>query len=237
MAIEVRLTDTEAAGEVGWRTAKLNEEVLSVEPEICPERARLVTESFKQTETEPMIIRRAKALANVLENQTIFIQKDQLIAGVQASKLRSSPVFPETEANYFVKEIDLFEKREQDRLIIPPAVRKELLEDILPYWKGRCIDEIALAAMPEKTRELAMLEDQIFSVGIHLSGSIGHIIADYDRVIERGYLGMRGRCRELSEFIRFLRSRQYLEAPLLQSNNNHLRRRNDMGQKIRRIGP
>ncbi len=191
MAIEVRLTDTEAAGTVSWRTSKLNEEVLAVEPEICVERARLVTDSFRKTETEPMIIRRARAIANVLQNQTIFIHRDQLIAGVQASKLRSSPVFPETESNYFVREIDLFEKREQDRLIIPPEVRKELLEEIFPYWKGKCIDEIALAAMPEKTREIAMLENQIFSVGIHLSGSIGHIIADYDRVIARGFLGMR----------------------------------------------
>ncbi len=191
MAIEVRLTDSDAAKAVKWRTSKLNEEVLAVEPEICIERARLVTESYKKTETEPMIIRRAKALANVLENQTIFIHKDQLIAGVQASKLRSSPLFPETEANYLKKEIDLFEKREQDRLIVPADVRKELLEEILPYWKGKCIDEIALAAMPEKTREIAMLENQIFSVGIHLTGSIGHIIADYDRVIARGFLGIR----------------------------------------------
>ncbi|HAK46226.1 MAG TPA: formate C-acetyltransferase/glycerol dehydratase family glycyl radical enzyme [Spirochaeta sp.] len=191
MAIGVRLTDTDAAKEVGWRTTKLNEEVLAVEPEICVERARFVTESFRQTEPEPMIIRRAKAIANVLEKQTIFIQRDQLIAGVQASKLRSSPVFPETESNYFVKEIDLFETREQDRLIIPPKVRKELLEDIFPYWKGKCLDEIALSAMPDRTRELAMLDDQVFSVGIHLSGSIGHIIADYDRIIARGFLGLR----------------------------------------------
>jgi formate C-acetyltransferase len=191
MAIEVRLTDVQAAKDVRWRTKKLNEEVLAVEPEICVERARLVTESYKKTENEPMVIRRAKALANVLENQTIFIHKDQLIAGVQASKLRSSPLFPETEANYLKKEMDLFDKREQDRLIVPEPVKKELFEDIFPYWEGKCIDEIALAAMPEKTRETAMLENQIFSVGIHLTGSIGHIIADYDRVIARGYLGIR----------------------------------------------
>ena len=191
MAIEVRLTDTDAARDVNWRTKKLNEEVLAVNPEICLERARLVTEAYRETESEPMIIRRARALSRVLENMTIFIQKDQLIAGVQASKLRSSPLFPETEAGYLRREIDLFEKREQDRLIIPPELRDELLNEILPYWDNKCIDEVALAAFPERTREIAMLEDQIFSVGIHLTGSIGHIIADYDRVIARGFLGLR----------------------------------------------
>jgi len=191
MAIDVRLTDSSAADEVIWRTRKLNEEVLAVNPEICIERARLVTESYRETENEPMIIRRAKALSRVLEKMTIFIQKDQLIAGVQASKLRSSPLFPETEANYLKKEIDLFEKREQDRLIVPSGSKKELLEEILPYWDGKCLDELALASLPEKTREAAMLENQIFSVGIHLTGSIGHIIADYDRVIAKGYIAMR----------------------------------------------
>jgi len=42
--------------------------------------------------------------------------------------------------------------------------------------------------MPESTRKMAQLEDQIFSVDIHLTGSIGHIIADYGRVIDKGLI-------------------------------------------------
>lgn len=174
-----------------WRTVKLNNELLQVSPEMCVERARIVTESYKKTEGEPMVIRRAKAISDVLNQMTIFIQKDQLIVGNQASKLRSSPLFPETEAGYLEKEIDLFEKREQDRLILPKAVRRELLEDIIPYWKNKTIQEIALNAIPEKTKALALLDDQIFSVGIHLAGSIGHIIADYEKVLNKGYKGLK----------------------------------------------
>ncbi|MBP2033966.1 formate C-acetyltransferase [Clostridium algifaecis] len=174
-----------------WRTVKLNNQLLLVKPEVCIERARIVTESYKKSEGEPTEIRRAKAIADVLKNMTIFIQKDQLIVGNQASKLRSSPLFPETEALYLEKEIDLFEKREQDRLIVPPEVRKELLEEIVPYWKGKTIQEIALKSFPQKTRDLANLENQIFSVGIHLTGSIGHIIADYEKVLKKGFKGLK----------------------------------------------
>src|SRR4030043_442128 len=53
---------------------------------LCIEKIRLLTESFKSTENEPMILRRAKALAHVLDNITIFIEDDQLIAGNAASK-------------------------------------------------------------------------------------------------------------------------------------------------------
>jgi len=50
------------------------------------EKARLWTESFKESEGEPMVMRRAKALVNILENITIFIQDGELIVGNTASK-------------------------------------------------------------------------------------------------------------------------------------------------------
>ncbi|UCG65937.1 MAG: formate C-acetyltransferase, partial [Deltaproteobacteria bacterium] len=50
------------------------------------EKSRLLTESFNTTEGEPMILRRAKALAHVLDNITIFIEDDELIVGNAASK-------------------------------------------------------------------------------------------------------------------------------------------------------
>ena len=41
---------------------------------ICVERPRLLTESYKETEGEPMVIRRGKAMAHILDNMTLFIQ-------------------------------------------------------------------------------------------------------------------------------------------------------------------
>ena len=45
------------------RTNFLNNMMRGVKPSICVERARLVTESYKETEAAPFIIRRAEALA------------------------------------------------------------------------------------------------------------------------------------------------------------------------------
>jgi len=177
--------------EIHWRTLKLNNELLEVKPEFCIERARLVTQSYKETEGEPMVIRRAKAVAKVLKEMPIFIQKDQLIVGTQASKLRCAPLFPETETVYLEKEIDLFEERGQDRLIVPPEIKRELLEDILPYWKSKNIETIALNAMPDKLRELIQSEEKLFSVDIHLNGSIGHVIVDYGKILGKGFLGLK----------------------------------------------
>ena len=48
---------------------------------ICIERPRLITESYKETEGLPMVLRRAKALAHILDNMTIWIGENERIAG------------------------------------------------------------------------------------------------------------------------------------------------------------
>ncbi len=174
-----------------WRTIKLNDELLDVKPEICIERARLVTKAYQENEGDPMVLKRAKTISKVLNEMTIFIQKDQLIVGAQASSLRVAPLFPETESTYLEEEIDLFEKREQDRLIVKDNIKKELLEDILPYWKNKDTKSLVLKALPEETKRLVTLQDQIFSVDIHMTGSIGHVIVNYEKVLGKGFAGLK----------------------------------------------
>jgi len=53
---------------------------------LCIEKSRLLTESFKRTDGQPQVIRRAKALAHVLDNISIFLEDDELVVGNAASK-------------------------------------------------------------------------------------------------------------------------------------------------------
>lgn len=53
---------------------------------LCTQKSRLITESFKHTDGEPMILRRAKAFDHVLKYINIFIQDYELIVGNTASK-------------------------------------------------------------------------------------------------------------------------------------------------------
>jgi len=62
---------------------------------LCLDRARLYTESYKQTEGEPTIIRRAKALAHILENMTIYISEGEMIVGNYASSPAHLTYHPE----------------------------------------------------------------------------------------------------------------------------------------------
>ena len=57
---------------VNQRIQKLRERLQVEKYPLSIEKIRLVTETFRQTEGEPQILRRAKALANVLDHITIF---------------------------------------------------------------------------------------------------------------------------------------------------------------------
>ena len=173
------------------RTQRLNRILLEVEPEICIERARLVTASYRETEGEPQIVRRAKALDRVLSEMTIFIQDEQIIVGNQASGLRWAPLFPETEANYLEREIDLFPVRGNDELIVRPEVRRELLEDILPYWKGKTTEAVAWSRMPSETARVMKAKHPLFHAEIHLSGSFGHLVPNVANLLAKGWGGLR----------------------------------------------
>ncbi|MEE9528741.1 MAG: pyruvate formate lyase family protein, partial [Dehalococcoidia bacterium] len=63
------------------RSDKLKTRLLSLSREVCIERALLITESYKETEGEPVSIRRAKALRKILSNLSVNIWSDELIVG------------------------------------------------------------------------------------------------------------------------------------------------------------
>ncbi|MCL2255019.1 MAG: glycyl radical protein, partial [Lachnospiraceae bacterium] len=64
-------------------------------PEIESARARLLTESYRQTEAEPLIIRRAKAFLHIMKNLPIIIRNDELIVGSTTIAPRGCQTYPE----------------------------------------------------------------------------------------------------------------------------------------------
>ena len=68
------------------RIQRLKQRLLVEKYPICVEKSLLVMESFRQTEGEPQILRRAKATAHYLDKKKIFIEEDELIVGNVASK-------------------------------------------------------------------------------------------------------------------------------------------------------
>ncbi len=155
-------------------------------PTICPERAEIITKSYQETEGEPIVIRRAKALDEILSSMTIYIEPDSLIVGNQASRNFAAPIFPEYSFNWVIDELDEFEHRRGDMFHITEDT-KERLRALQPYWQGITHEDEVLRNLPEINFK-AEKQGVLHRGGISMSGD-GHIIPNHDFVLEHGYGG------------------------------------------------
>src|SRR4030042_5448295 len=77
------------------RLGRLRERFLRGQREVCIERARYLTESYRQTEGQPAVLRRARALEHILRQLTVRIDPDELIVGRITGKALGAGVYPE----------------------------------------------------------------------------------------------------------------------------------------------
>lgn len=172
------------------RIKKLRESVLSQTPMVCIERARFVTEAYKENEAEPVYIKRARALEKTLKNMNIYIKEDELIVGNQASEERTAPVFPEYAVDWMEKELlekGNFNTRDGDNFYLPEQHKEELLE-IIQYWKGKTLKDKCMAIMPEEVKIASEIK-VIHGEGNMTSGD-GHIVPDFEKALNLGLSGI-----------------------------------------------
>src|SRR5512140_1622305 len=98
------------------------------------EKIRLLTESFRETEGQPQVLRRARALAHVLDHITIFIEDDELIVGNAASK----PMAVEFECDYGTWSQAEIQALRDEGYQVSLDDETELIE-INKYWKGKTL--------------------------------------------------------------------------------------------------
>ena len=178
------------------RTQELREWIRNVTPQICPERAVLITESFCSTEGEPIALRRAKAMQHILKNMTIWIHEGELIVGNAASTPRSSPIFPETTTNWVKKELGTFWDRPVDKFYVSEETYRVLMEEVFPYWEGKTVEDLAMAYVPEESKKAWLITHRVFNPMLYLRNGVGHMIADYETPIRLGFCGIIGKYKK-----------------------------------------
>ena len=156
-------------------------------PEIESDRAVLITESYKNTEGQPIITRRAKAFKHILENIPIVIREDELIVGSATKAARGCQVFPEYSFEWLEAEFDTVATRVADPFYISEETKKSLSE-AYKYWKGKTTRELAESYMSEEAK--AAFAHGVFTPGNYYYNGIGHVTVDYPKILKIGYSGL-----------------------------------------------
>jgi formate C-acetyltransferase len=178
------------------RTARLKNNLLSSKYELCFERIKFFTEIFKEFPKDPVIIKKAKALAHTLNNMTIFIREDELLVGNETSKNLGEKI-----------NLDLYSY--DGTLSKPNAIKKygrrkvqpfslgeneigEFLE-LIPFWKGKALysDIITKRILDEKLISgLNRIAAAAPNIAIANGTNEGHICVGYEKLLKLGYSGI-----------------------------------------------
>ncbi|OTQ73865.1 MULTISPECIES: formate C-acetyltransferase/glycerol dehydratase family glycyl radical enzyme [unclassified Gilliamella] len=164
-----------------------------IKPPICVERAEHYTESYQEHLAQPVVLRRAYALANHLNKKTIWIKHDELIVGNQASSPRAAPIFPEYTVGWVEKEIDAlgdrpgagFEVTEHD---------KEVLYRVCPWWHGQTVLDRCYALFSDEHKSL--LDTVMIKAEGNMNSGDAHLAVNFPFILERGIDGIIDKIKE-----------------------------------------
>ncbi len=174
------------------RIQRLIDHLYAKMPEIEADRAVLLTESYRSTEGEPVITRRAKAFQKICEELPIIIRPEELIVGSNSQAPRGCQVFPEYSYEWLEAEFDTVEKRSADPFYISEET-KQRLRSVYPYWKGKTTSELATSYMAKET--LTAMEHNIFTPGNYFYNGIGHFTVKYEEVLAIGFEGIAAKAK------------------------------------------
>ena len=169
------------------RITRLVEHLFAKMPEIESARAVLLTESYRQTENEPEVMRKAKAFAHILDNIPIIIRPEELIVGSSTIAPRGCQTFPEFSFEWLEAEFETVATREADPFYISDQAKREIAEAD-KYWKGRTTSELATSYMAPET--IRAMNHNMFTPGNYFYNGVGHVTVQYEKVLAIGYEGI-----------------------------------------------
>ncbi|AOT69821.1 pyruvate formate lyase family protein [Geosporobacter ferrireducens] len=202
---------------------------------LCIEKFRIANETLEVTEGMPQIIRRAKIHANVLENITIFIEEDDLIAGAGASK----PFGLEIDYEYGIWTPDEVEALKSEVYTIDPEDEKELYE-LNDKFSGSSLNSNLVKAMGEILGEderlwpfmkssvvLPPWKDKeggsgggFAQSGMGLGPGFFLVVIDFEKILTKGARAIIEECRQELKNLRYFKrdsieKKHFLEAVII----------------------
>jgi len=174
------------------RARRIREELHSAPLHLCPERAFLITEFFKKHDdpTEPVVVRKARALRHLLSHKTVEIFPHEMIVGNPGKQRKVCLLQPELASTFMSQELLWIHKRQPNPMRISARDRFRLATEVIPYWLPRSMPS---RMFPHPVKAVRYIRDQLDPAYymINEAAGIGHFLPDYGKMIRLGTRGYR----------------------------------------------
>ena len=170
-------------------------------PRVDIQRAVLFTQSMMQTEAYPQVLRTALAIQYMMEHIEVVIQPHELIVGTAGGPGRYCVLYPETRGGQFPRDLPKILKAEgKAGYAMTQAEVDTVLNEVVPYWKGKTSHELYLNMLPRETRRVIYGDEEYATQGLIFDeANNAHTLSwtgSYEKVIREGLESI---IRELEE--------------------------------------
>ena len=131
------------------RVQRLRQCSLDTLPWLSLERAKLLTDFYREAGplSPPML--RAKALEYIYERRSVYIGAEELIVGERGPRPKGTPTYPEL-CCHTVEDFEILNTREKISYRVDDEARRIQREEIIPFWQGHSMcDRIFAEMTPE----------------------------------------------------------------------------------------
>ena len=117
------------------RVQRLRQASLDGRPWISLERAKLLTDFYRQAGplSPPML--RARALEYIYEHRSIYVGPEELIVGERGPRPKGTPTYPEL-CCHSMEDFEILHTREKISYCVDDEARRIQREEIIPFWQG-----------------------------------------------------------------------------------------------------
>jgi pyruvate formate-lyase/glycerol dehydratase family glycyl radical enzyme len=222
------------------RVVALKDAYFRAMPEVCIERARLVTKASSDQGLfgKPRItcLDKARLYRHVLEQRTAVVrhrgavasglapftfQDRSLFAGSTTSRFKGVPLYPEFMALALWPELETLRTRARNPYYITDDEVRVLNEEVFPPWLGSGIFELARArstvpsqsnpAIKEDAPAIKLFEHMVFFLASK-PNCISHTIPDFSRAVNLGLRALVDQAREHGALAKDAESRDFYAA-------------------------
>ena len=172
------------------RILRMRNIVISQPHEICIERARIITNSYKKNKEKKPIIRFAEAINDLLRNMTIKIWDDEIIVGNRCTKFVGTPLYPEVRVDTITQDLELYNTRNVQKFLLSNKDKEILKNEIIPYWvneEDTVQSRFYSYLSPELTELMMML---LYIVDTNLTNGVGHFFPGHEIILKKGFNGL-----------------------------------------------
>lgn len=134
------------------RVAMLRQRSLAAKPNVSIERAKLLTDFYRESRIAPPPLLRAQALRHLLDQKTIYIGDQELIVGERGPAPKATPTFPEL-CCHSEEDLEVLNSRAKISYQVSDDVRRVQHEEVIPYWRGRSMRDRIFEEMSPEWKE------------------------------------------------------------------------------------